>query len=288
MIPARPRAARGLHVARRLRAAGAHLRLGPMPWLLALAATALGVSRLLPAGDGLAALCGRLSLVQLADPAARALVLPAPGLLVGGWVLMVLAMMPPLVSAPLAHLWQTTPRSGRAVAVALYGLAYLGVWILAGLALVPLALLLASGSAALPLLLGAALIWSASPPAQAARNRCHRMRWLPAGRARAARAALGHGLAHGGACLAACWPWMLVPLTVQTGHGVAMVLVAAYLLAERGMQAAPALWRVPPGIVAFNGLLPPGMRRITGLRRFGPGLMSDGFAEIPPQPRTRP
>lgn len=251
-----------------LRAVAAHLRLGPMPWLLALAVTALGMSLLLPAGHGLVELCGRLSLALLADPAARALLLPAPGLLAGGWVLMVLAMMPPLVSAPLAHLWQTTAHAGRWAAVAPFALAYLAVWSLAGLVLLPLALLLASGPAALPLLLGAALIWSASPTAQAARNRCHRMRWLPAGRIRAARAALDYGLAHGGACLGACWPWMLVPLAVQGGHGAAMVLVAVFLLVERAMPAAPALWRVPPGIVALYGLAPSRSRHLTGLRRF--------------------
>lgn len=251
-----------------LRAAGAQLRLGPMPWLLALAATALGVSLLLPAGQGLVGLCGQLSLVQLGDPAARALLLPAPGVLARDWTVMVLAMMPPLLSVPLAHLWQTTAHAGRWAAVALFALAYLAVWCVAGLVLVPLALLVVSGPAALPFLSGAALVWSASPPAQAARNRCHRMRWLPAGRARAARAALRHGLTHGGACLAACWPWMLVPLAVQGGHGAAMVLVAAYLLAERAMPAAPAQWRVPPGIVALYGLAPSQPRRLTDLRRF--------------------
>lgn len=250
----------------RLKACVAQLRQPPMPGLLTLAALGLALHLALPRGDGLAAFCGTVSLGVLLDPEAWRALGWSPGRLAFDWAAMVLLMMPPLVSAQVAHVGRSVRRDCRPRALLAFALGYGGCWVLAGVLLVPVELVV---SALLPVgfdtaaVLAGALIWSASPPAQAARNRCHRLERVGAG----GHGALRHGVLTGGACIAACWAWMVVPLTVATGHSLTMLGVAFYLLAERLAPAATLHWRRPPGLSVLGGLRMP-MRHRRPLQTF--------------------
>jgi len=240
----------------RLKACVAHLRQPPMPGLLTLAALGLALHLALPRGDGLAAFCGTVSLGVLFDPEAWRALGWSPGRLAFDWAAMVLLMMPPLVSAQVAHVGRSVRRACRPRALLAFALGYGGCWVLAGVLLVPAGLVV---SALLPAgfdtaaVLAGALIWSASPPAQAARNRCHRLERVGA----SGHGALRHGVLTGGACMAACWAWMVVPLTVATGHSLTMLAVAFYLFAERLAPAGTLRWRLPPGLSVLGGLRMP-------------------------------
>ncbi|VVB48379.1 Putative metal-binding membrane protein (fragment) [Beijerinckiaceae bacterium RH AL1] len=98
------------------------------------------------------------------------------------------------------------------------------------------------------MLIGLALLWSASPVAQASRNRCHRLRPIAPFGPNTLRDAVVQGATSGAACVGACWPWMLVPAAAGGAHLAAMVLVTLLLLLERMAPAAPPHWRWPPAV----------------------------------------
>jgi hypothetical protein len=141
------------------------------PALAALSLTAglalvLGLGRSLApmicGGDGSAINVGPLTLIL------------APWGLALGWLLMLAAMTPVLLIAPLRHLWDRSFADRRAGAMALFGVGYLGVWTAAGVPLMLAAYALKSAPAPLLLTLALALAWQMSPPKQAMLNRCHR------------------------------------------------------------------------------------------------------------------
>ncbi|MER9771237.1 DUF2182 domain-containing protein [Mesorhizobium sp. M0220] len=66
----------------------------------------------------------------------------ASPLLLLSWLCMLLAMMPPLLGSPLLHVWHGSLPRRRLRAVALFVSSYTVVWCFAGLALVPISLLL--------------------------------------------------------------------------------------------------------------------------------------------------
>jgi predicted metal-binding membrane protein len=55
-----------------------------------------------------------------------------PSALLGGWLLMLVAMMLPTLAAPLLHVHQRSFRQRRPRALTLFALGYFGVWLLAG------------------------------------------------------------------------------------------------------------------------------------------------------------
>ena len=122
-----------------------------------------------------------------------------------------------------------------------------------------LAILLGPGASAV-LVLGTALIWSASPVAQLAHNRCHRNLRIGAFGPAADRDCLRQGVTTGMACVATCWPWMLLPALAGAAHLAAMAAVAAFLLAARLAPASPVRWRVPQALEVMFG-----PRYLTGL-----------------------
>jgi predicted metal-binding membrane protein len=166
-------------------------------------------------------------------------------------------MMPPLVAQPVSHVWQSSFRARRARAAALFGLSYAAMWVAAGLALVPAAIVLMAVLPGAPALLAAllmVLLWSASPPAQAARNRCHRVRRIGAFGRAADLDCLAQGVVTGRDCIAACWPWMILPMTAGIMHVAAMLAVTLVLFAERLSPAGPVRWRIPPAWEAVAAL----------------------------------
>lgn len=205
----------------------------------------------LPTRASLPALCGALSRVPVQEwPAALGPVSPS-GLLLG-WAVMLVAMMAPLFADPLRHVWFASLPSRRVWAVALCAAGYLAVWMAVAPAILLVSwILLASlpTVAALLFALAVAVAWSASPVSQRARNACHRFLRVGARGRRADAECLRQGLHSGAVCVAACWPWMVVPMLVGGGaHGVAMVGVSLWLALERLLPSRTPHWQWPPAV----------------------------------------
>lgn len=183
----------------------------------------------------------------------------SPAATAAGWLVMLVAMMPPLLLEPVGHVWYSSQQRRRIRALLLFGLAYTAVWFTLAFILLPAAILLrlAASDAAPLAAIALAVAWSASPPAQSARNRCHRLPAItPFGRA-ADRDCLRQGVASGLACAATCWPWMLVPMTFDGFHVAAMAAAGIVLFAERVAPPQRAAWQLPPFLSVLVSLRPP-------------------------------
>jgi predicted metal-binding membrane protein len=224
----------------------------PDPWLVALASTSAvaGAALALHWSDlTLPAFCAAEAAwaMPLSDSLDLVLVLNSPAKLVSGWALMVAAMMPPLIVAPLRHVGERSFARRRARAMLIFVAGYVAVWMTAGVGLQAIALA-AQWAAPTPLMgLGlaaaVALVWQVSPAKQWCLNRCHRRPHLAAFGAAADRDAFDFGLTNGAACVGACWPLMLLPLFVGHGHVLAMIAVMLFAFAERLESPAPLAWR---------------------------------------------
>lgn len=173
------------------------------------------------------------------------LLLNSPVSLLVGWCIMLWAMMPLLLGAPILHIWHSSLTRRRTRAVAVFSIGYGLVWMtMAGpLGLTALLAGTAFGSAALPVTILCALAWSASPLHQRLLNRAHRLGPLSLFGVRADRDCLVFGIEHGLLCAAICWAWMLVPLLADGWHYAAMLLVMVVLLTERLSRPCPPRWR---------------------------------------------
>jgi predicted metal-binding membrane protein len=253
---------RAIRLSRTMRAEAAlaalHPARGPFPWLAGLALAGLLATAFLAEGPvSLPGICGSLSLAITLDAALLAARLLSPGALLFAWLLMLVAMMPPLLVQPVVHIWHSSLAARRSRALALFAFGYASVWVAAGGLLIPGAVMLRiaapGGGAAVAVAI--AIVWSCSPAAQAARNRCHRVyRLAPFGLV-ADRDCLGHGARTGLACAAACWPWMLVPMTIHSFHVGTMLVAALVLFAERLAPSRPPRWQWPPALEVLGGLL---------------------------------
>jgi predicted metal-binding membrane protein len=177
-----------------------------------------------------------------------ALLLNSPAKLAAGWALMITAMMSPLLIAPLRHVREQSVAKRRAQAMLLFAAGYMAVWMAAGLALQPAALVARLAEPAPLVCLGCAaamaLLWQISPAKRWCLKRCHRRPHLAAFGAAAHRDAFGYGLVNGAACVGACWALMLVPLLLVRAHLPAMVAVTLFILAER-LGRKPLAWQCP-------------------------------------------
>ncbi|MEH6460180.1 copper chaperone [Chitinimonas sp. JJ19] len=210
-------------------------------WLVLLAADLNGQGRL-PAGLALnlLALC-RVPQSWALD--ASGLWLPLDAWL-GGWALMLLAMMYPLLNDNLRALAFASPWSRRHRAMVGFLAGYTMVWLLYGLlagALLLLCFRMLSGAllaalfapASIALLgFGTAVAWVYTPMRRRALVACHAVH-APLGSGWQADSACAcHGLRIGWACLRNCWAIMTA--LMLTGHGLpAMLLAATVLLWER-------------------------------------------------------
>ena len=192
-------------------------------------------------------LCAASLRMPLSDSFSLAFVLNSPAQLASGWLLMLAAMTPPLIAAPLRHVRERSFAHRRARAMFLFVIGYGAVWMIAGMGLQVMALAaqLAVSDARMCLALSAAAatLWQVSPAKQWCLNRCHRRPQLAAFGAPADRAAFDFGLTHGAACVGACWALMLLPLFVGQGHALVMLAVMLFAFAERLESAAPLAWR---------------------------------------------
>ena len=195
----------------------------------------------------LAGLCSAGLRMPLSESFNLAFVFNSPTQLASGWLLMLAAMTPPLIAAPLRHVRERSFAHRRARAMFLFVIGYGAVWMIAGMGLqvIALAAQLAVSDALVCLVLAAAAatLWQVSPAKQWCLNRCHRRPHLAAFGPPADRAAFEFGLSYGAACIGACWALMLLPLFVGQGHILAMLAVMLFAFAERLEDAAPLAWR---------------------------------------------
>nr|WP_157784769.1 DUF2182 domain-containing protein [Sinorhizobium fredii] len=89
------------------------------------------------------------------------------------WVAMLVAMMAPLLSAPLRHVSRQRLSHRRWRAIGLFLLGYTAVWLAAGVVLIPIAMTIQAAAydfAFVPAILGCvvALIWQVTPVKQRA------------------------------------------------------------------------------------------------------------------------
>ncbi|MER9951866.1 DUF2182 domain-containing protein [Mesorhizobium sp. M0047] len=175
------------------------------------------------------------------------LTLNSPSSLLTAWSVMLVAMMPPLVAAPIMHVQQSSLVRRRARAVTGFVAGYSIVWLAMGvpLGLAALQTQAAFGRLAFPLAVAMALLWSASPAHRRLLNRAHRIPPISLFGMRADGDCLALGLDHGLLCAATCWAWMLVPLLAGDWHFGAMLATGMVLLAERLSLPRAARWRMP-------------------------------------------
>jgi predicted metal-binding membrane protein len=194
-----------------------------------------------------AGLCSANLRMPPSDSFNLAFVFNSPAQLASGWLLMLVAMTPPLIAAPLRHVRERSFAHRRARAMFLFVVGYGAVWMIAGMGLQVMARAAQMGVSdprmCLALSAAAATLWQVSPAKQWCLNRCHRRPELAAFGAQADRAAFDFGLTHGASCVGACWALMLLPLFVWQGHVLTMLAVMLFAFAERLERAAPLAWR---------------------------------------------
>jgi predicted metal-binding membrane protein len=169
-----------------------------------------------------------------------------PGELAAGWALMLVAMMVPLMTAPIHHVRLRSFAHRRMRATALFLLGYGGLWMLAGFVLTMLALLvpswvenpLVAASAATAVVVA----WQASPFKQACLNQLHAHRELAAFGLAADLDVLRFGLEHGFWCVGSCWGLMFLPMLFPDAHLVGMAFVTLWMWAEQLNTPASPAW----------------------------------------------
>jgi predicted metal-binding membrane protein len=136
------------------------------------------------------------------------------------WALMSVAMNLPTAVPATRHVAVNSFRRRRRRAVAEFLAVYLALWLAFGLAaMTGLALLPAASPGLLPIAgLALAAAWELSPLKRRALNGCHRSAPLPPRGWRASAGVARFGLINGTACIASCWPAMLLMLTAPAGR----------------------------------------------------------------------
>ena len=175
--------------------------------------------------------------------------------LLPGWVLMLVAMMSPKLFAPILDVIQGSFKHRRARAVALFTVAYIAVWTVAGCVLLAATMLLLYLSAPHShlLALGAGLVvlvWQCSPAKQVCLNRCHYHPALAAFGIVADLDVLRFGMVQGVWCVGSCWALMLFPYVLPPqGHLLAMGVAAFVMCSESFERPRPLNWHLRlPGV----------------------------------------
>jgi predicted metal-binding membrane protein len=168
-----------------------------------------------------------------------------PGHFTALWLAMIVAMAPPLLLREIGRLWRTSLRRLRRLTLASFVCGYVGIWLLAGLALSTL-LGWVTGSA---VRIGGALVlvalWHCSPARQRCLNACHRVPTLRVFGTAAQFDALRYGTSTGCYCAATCSLLMLLALLMTDYHLAAMTVTAVVTTLERYVPARRPGWRLP-------------------------------------------
>ncbi|HVO48428.1 MAG TPA: DUF2182 domain-containing protein [Steroidobacteraceae bacterium] len=164
--------------------------------------------------------------------------LGSPGRIILSGFAMILAMMAPLLRAPVSHIWHRSLAQRRTRAMLLFSLAYAMPWFLALFCLVTLAVILrVTLSSHSEFLLAAAgllaLLWQITPWKRRCLARCHVTRPLRAFGTAAEVDSLRSGLVASVWCIGTCWAFMLVPLAANRAHVLWMAAMSVAGLIDR-------------------------------------------------------
>ncbi len=161
----------------------------------------------------------------------------SPGQLALSWTTMLFAMMLPVVSGPLSHVWAQSFRHDRVVASASFVLGYTAIWVIAAFPLIYLAVFLRLTTSVpylqFVLAIGMMLIWQMMPWKQYAQNKCHSQRPLSAFGSTTFRSGTRYGVTHGFWCFTTCSPIMLAALAAPSHSLAWMIAATLWIWAER-------------------------------------------------------
>jgi predicted metal-binding membrane protein len=203
-----------------------------------------------------------------------------PASLVMGWAVMLVAMMSPILIAPICHIRLRSFTYRRARSVTLFVSAYAALWTALGCVLlaIELATMLFAPKSYLPFV-GIAiitLVWQVSPLKQRCLNRCHAHAELAAFGVAADVDALRFGMTHGIWCAGSCWALMLFPMVLPRGQVLAMAAVAVLIFGERLEQPTPPCWRWRGHNKAIRFVVAQARIRLDG-RRLASAAISSGI-----------
>jgi predicted metal-binding membrane protein len=164
------------------------------------------------------------------------------------WALMLVAMMAPMLVAPLYHIRISSFARRRLRSMALFIAGYGAVWMAAGVVIVAVELVATwrLPQSYLPAIIVGliALVWQATPFKQRCLNRCHSHRPLAAFGIAADLDVLRLGVETGLWCTGSCWAAMLFPMLLPDGHFIAMATVALLMFCERLDPPRTPAWRL--------------------------------------------
>lgn len=164
-------------------------------------------------------------------------------------VVMIVAMMFPLLTAPVAHLRARSFPKRRLRSMALFLFAYTSVWAAACLVLMLVLLHFRNIDQAglVYLLIVVAAVWQFSPAKQQCLNRCHQRPVVAAFGGDADRGALRYGARHAMWCVGSCWALMSVTLALGALQLPAMAAATVWIAVERKSSPSRPAWesRVP-------------------------------------------
>lgn len=196
-----------------------------------------------------------MSTIHMAHPGIE---LPAIVAVLAMSALMVVAMMFPLLTMPIAHIRARSFARRRWRSTGLFLVAYTTIWTIA-CAIPALALWVAGNQGVnhwwlTGVTVVAAAIWQFSPAKQVWLNRSHSHPALAAFGHAADRSALRFGTRHGIRCVGSCWALMALPFVVGSWHLVAMAIAGVWIAGERLSSPTVPVWaiRVPSGVA--NGV----------------------------------
>jgi predicted metal-binding membrane protein len=168
-----------------------------------------------------------------------------PGDFTAVWLAMVMAMAPPLLLREVGHLWRTSLRRLRPLTIAWFVGGYVGIWMIAGVALSTLCDWVTVSSARLAVAVALIVFWHCSPARQRCLNACHRLPALRVFGTAAQLDALRFGLATGCYCAATCGLVMLLVMLVKDHHLMVMAAATAMTTFERHLPARRPGWQLP-------------------------------------------
>lgn len=178
-------------------------------------------------------------------------------LLVSGtaWALMLIAMMLPLMGAPIRHLWDRSFARRRARAIVLFLVAYLGVWMAVGVVLVPAAALVHGSAIATFAAILLVVVWQQSPGKQMCLNRLHVHPALPAFGIAADAAVLRFSLVHAAWCVGTCAGLMFLPMLWPRFHFIGMMAASLWIWGEHLSPPEAPAWTLRAPRVALRLVL---------------------------------
>lgn len=163
------------------------------------------------------------------------------------WLLMATAMMVPAALPAVRYVALTSLWRRRRRAVALFVVAYLGVWSAFGMFAL-LAVGGVDGALVLAIVLAVAAAWELTPWKRRSLRACRLIDPLPPRGPKADAACVGAGLRYGARCVAGCWALMLAMAVAGHTSLLLMALLTVLVTAEKLVPRGARLGR-PASVV---------------------------------------